>query len=117
MITHRLIDLRRIGHSAGAGRLRLQPWKFTCAGRGEPAYPRAEEASLPRADGVAWGWRLVACRLVFLLVIASVTYLYVQGATAFLQTFHQPSSPGSEWEALASVNRVFPSSPFTENFR
>lgn len=117
MITHRFIGVRPIGRGAGVGRLRLPPGMSNRARHVEAADPLAEEASLPRVEEAAWGWRRMACLLVFLPVIASVAYLYIQGAAAFYRNFNQPISLGSEWDSLASVNRSIPSSPFTENFR
>ena len=64
-----------------------------------------------RVDDAAWGWRHVACFLVVLLVVPSLAYLYAQGAAALLQTFNDPVSLGSEWEALASRNVPIPSLP------
>lgn len=117
MITHRFVDLLPSGASAGPGRLTLRPGKCSSARHREAADPLAEEASLPLVEEPARGWRQVVSRLVFLLVIASVTYLYVQGAAAFYRTFNQPISLGSEWDALASVNRSIPSSPFNDSLR
>lgn len=105
MIPQGFLHLRPISCSAGSDSLRLRPGKCSFEPHGEVVYPRAEESSVRRVDGSAWGWRQVACRLVFLLVIASVTYLYVHGAAAFYRTFNQPISLGSECEAMASVNR------------
>lgn len=116
MIAHRLVDLLPSGASAGPGRLTLRPGKCGSAQHREAADLLPEEASLPRVEEAAWGWRLVACRLILLLVIASVTYLYVRGAAAFYRTFNQPTSLGSEWDALTSGNSRIPPSTFQSQY-
>lgn len=111
MITHRFISLRPIRYSSGGGGLRVRTGRCGCARRSEVADATVAEAWLPRADDVAWGWQHVACFLAVLLVVASMAYIYAQVTAAFLQTFNQPVSLGSEWEAMASRNVPIPSLP------
>jgi hypothetical protein len=67
-------------------------------------------------DDADWGRQQVACFLAVLLVIASMAYISAQKAAAFLQTFNQPVSRGSEWEALASRNEPIPTLPLNWQF-
>ena len=116
MITHRFIGLRPIPHSAVGGRLRVRTGRCRCARHRKAADSLAEEAWPPRVDDASWGWRQVACFLVVLLVIGSMTYIYSQRTAAFLQTFNQPVPLGSEWKALASRNGPMPSLPLNWQF-
>ena len=116
MITHRFISLRPIRPSAACGRLRVRTGRCGCARPIEPDLARAEPRRLPGVDDAAWGWRQLGCFLVVLLVTASITYIYAQEAAAFLQTFNQPVSLGSDWEALASRNGPIPTLPLNWQF-
>ena len=111
MITHRFISLHPIRYSSCGGRLTVRSGRRRCARRSEAADALVEEAWLPRADDVAWGWQHVAYFLAVLLVVASMAYIYAQMAAALLQNFNQPVSFGSEWEALASRNLPIASLP------
>jgi hypothetical protein len=46
-------------------------------------------------------------------MIAGNAYVSSQAAVAFLQTFNQPVSHGSEWETLALRNEPIPWLPST----
>lgn len=116
MITHGFIHLRPISRGAGRDGLRLRPGKCGFETRDEAAFPLAEQSLLRRVDGAAWGWRRLACLLVFLPVMASVAYLYFQGATAFYRTFSQPTSLGSEWDVLGSGNSQIPTSTLHRHY-
>jgi hypothetical protein len=116
MITHRFISLHPIRYSSCGGRLKVRTGRCRCARRSEAVDSLAEEAWLPRVDDAAWGWRQEACFLAVLLVMASMTCIFAQGAAAFLQTFNQPVSRGSEWEALASRNGPIPTLPLNWQF-
>jgi hypothetical protein len=115
MIPQRFISRRSIPGSAVGSRPSVQTGRSSA--RQTVAHASLEEEVwVPPMDEAARGWRQVACFLVVLLLFSSIACFYAQGAAAFLQNLNQPSSPGSEWDALGSGNMPIPVFPFDAQF-
>ncbi len=116
MITQRFLGLHPIPCGSFNGRLTVRTGRYRSAPPSEAADSLAEEARLSQVEDAAWNWRQKACFLAFLLVMASMNWVLVQGATAFFQSFNRPVSHDSESEALASRNVPIPTLPLNWQF-